>query len=114
ALALSGAVGILRLPTFIQRMHPPALGSTLGAWSVCAASIIWFSTLASAPLIHTWVIPILLCISVPITTRMLSRTALFRLREAGADAPAPLSGSPRIPPGRAGSARERGDPGREV
>ena len=34
--ALSGALGLLRLKDFFQRMHPPALASTLGAW--CAAS----------------------------------------------------------------------------
>ena len=83
-LALTGAVGILRLKQFFQRMHPPALASTLGTWSACAACIAWFSALASAPLVHAWVIPILLCISVPITTLLLSRAALLRLRDAGA------------------------------
>ncbi len=121
-LALSGAIGILRLKQFFQRMHPPALASTLGTWSACAACIAWFSALASEPLVHTWVIPILLCVSVPITTLMLSRAALLRLREAGADVPAPLSGGPRVRPRRAGDARGQGtgraapraDPEREV
>ena len=59
-LALSGALGILRLKQFFQRMHPPALASTLGSWSACAACIAWFSALETAPLVHTWVIPIVL------------------------------------------------------
>ena len=40
--ALIGAIGLLRMKEFFQRMHPPALASTLGAWSVALASIIYF------------------------------------------------------------------------
>ena len=29
--ALLGAIGLLRMKDFFQRMHPPALASTLGA-----------------------------------------------------------------------------------
>ena len=32
--ALIGAIGLLRMKDFFQRMHPPALASTLGAWCV--------------------------------------------------------------------------------
>ena len=32
--ALIGAIGLLRMKDFFQRMHPPALASTLGAWWV--------------------------------------------------------------------------------
>ena len=37
-LVLTGAFGLLRLKDFFQRMHPVALGTTLGTWSACAAS----------------------------------------------------------------------------
>lgn len=37
--ALIGAIGLLRLKDFFQRMHPPALASTIGAWCVALASI---------------------------------------------------------------------------
>ncbi|WP_205919943.1 monovalent cation/H(+) antiporter subunit G, partial [Pseudomonas viridiflava] len=47
---LTGALGLLRLKDFFQRMHPPALASTLGAWCVALASIIYFSALRSEPL----------------------------------------------------------------
>jgi multicomponent K+:H+ antiporter subunit G len=106
-LALSGALGILRLKDFFQRMHPTALASTLGTWCACAASIAWFSALASAPLVHAWVIPILICISVPITTLLVARAALFRQREAGDDVPEPLSGSDRMPRNRDANGGER-------
>jgi multicomponent K+:H+ antiporter subunit G len=113
-LSLGGALGILRLKDFFQRMHPLALASTLGTWAVCAASIAWFSALASAPLVHTWVIPIVICISVPITTLLVARAALFREREAGADVPEPLSGADRVRPNRTGKGDERRSGWREV
>lgn len=89
--ALVGAVGLVRLKDYFQRMHPPALASTLGAWSVALASIIYFSTLKSGPVLHGWLIPILLAITVPVTTLLLARTALFRKRMAGDDVPAEVS-----------------------
>ncbi|RMQ42647.1 Potassium efflux system protein PhaG [Pseudomonas cichorii] len=91
-LALTGAIGLLRLKTFFQRMHPTALASTLGAWCVALASIIYFSALKSGPVIHAWLIPILLSITVPVTTLLLARTGLFRKRMAGDDVPPEVSG----------------------
>ena len=89
--ALIGAIGLLRMKDFFQRMHPPALASTLGAWCVALASIIYFSVLKSAPVLHGWLIPILLAITVPVTTLLLARTGLFRKRMAGDDVPAEVS-----------------------
>ena len=83
--ALTGALGLLRMKDFFQRMHPPALASTLGAWCVALASIIYFSALKSEPVIHAWLIPVLLSITVPVTTLLLARTGLFRKRMAGDD-----------------------------
>lgn len=65
--ALIGAIGLLRLKDYFQRMHPPALASTLGAWCVALASIIFFSALQSSPVLHAWLIPILLSITMPVT-----------------------------------------------
>lgn len=91
--ALTGALGLLRLKSFFQRMHPPALASTLGAWFVALASIIYFSALKSGPVIHAWLIPVLLSITVPVTTLLLARTGLFRKRMAGDnDVPPEVSG----------------------
>lgn len=84
-LALIGALGLLRLKDFFQRMHPPALASTLGAWCVALASIIYFSAMKEGPVLHAWLIPILLAITVPVTTLLLARTGLFRKRMAGDD-----------------------------
>lgn len=89
--ALTGAIGILRLKDFFQRMHPPALASTFGAWCVALASILYFSGLKETPVLHAWLIPILLSITVPVTTLLLARTALFRKRMAGEDVPGEVS-----------------------
>ena len=89
--ALVGAIGLVRMKDYFQRMHPPALASTLGAWCVALASIIYFSALKSAPVLHAWLIPILLAITVPVTTLLLARAALFRKRMAGDDVPAEVS-----------------------
>ncbi|NAS63892.1 Na+/H+ antiporter subunit G, partial [Pseudomonas syringae pv. actinidiae] len=70
---------------------PASAGSTLGAWCVALASIVYFSALKSEPVIHAWLIPVLLAITVPVTTLLLARTALFRKRMAGDDVPAEVS-----------------------
>jgi len=86
------AVGFLRLPDFFQRMHPPALAYTFGSWSVTLAAILTFSIAESRALLHPWLIIILLSITVPVTTLLLARVALFRRRTAGeADTPPPLT-----------------------
>lgn len=97
-LVLSGvfvvisAVGFLRLPDFFLRMHAPALAFTLGTWTVALASILYFSMLHARPMLHPWLIVILLSITVPVTTLLLARATLFRRRMAGdAKAPPPLS-----------------------
>ena len=89
--ALIGAVGLLRLKDYFQRMHPPALASTIGAWCVALASIIYFSWLKEAPVLHAWLIPILLSITVPVTTLLLARAALFRKRMAKEPVPEEVS-----------------------
>ena len=88
--SLAGAVGLLRLKDFFQRMHPPALGYTFASWCAAFASIFYFSALEGRPSLHAWVIIILLSITVPVTTLLLARAALFRRRRAGAPVPPPL------------------------
>ena len=88
-LVLSGgfvvisAVGFVRLRDFFVRMHPPALAYTFGSWCVTLASIVYFSTLESRLVLHPWLIVIMLSITLPVTTLLLARVALFRRRVAG-------------------------------
>ena len=79
--ALAAAWGLVRLSSFYQRMHPPALAYTFGAWCITLASILYFSMQEQQLVLHPWVIIMLLSITVPITTILLARAALFRRRQ---------------------------------
>lgn len=94
--ALAASVGIVRLKTIFQRLHPPALAVTWSAWCVTFASMLYFSLHENALRLHAWMIIILLSITVPITTVLLSRAALFRgrRRPGGKRLPAPLQPLP--------------------
>ncbi len=103
-LVLSGlfvvvsAAGVLWLQDFFLRMHPPALAYTFGSWCVTLAGILYFSMREGRLLLYPWLIIIMLSITVPVTTLLLARVALFRRRSAGvADTPPPLTGPPHVP-----------------
>lgn len=89
-LSLIGSIGLLRLPDYFQRMHPPALANTLGAWCLALASVIHFSALESRAALQPWLIVMLLAITAPVTTTLLARAALFRRRQARDAVPPPL------------------------
>ena len=92
---LISAVGFLRVRDFFVRMHPPAVAYTLGSWSVALANVLYFSVLEARLVLHPWLIVVLLSITVPVTSLLLARVALFRRRAAGLpDTPPPLT-----PPG---------------
>ena len=91
-VTLIAASGLVRLPDFFARMHAPALAATLAAWIVSFASILHFSTRGAGLALHVWLIIIVLSITVPVTTIVLARAALFRRRRAGDDLPPPLQG----------------------
>lgn len=91
------AVGFLRLNDFFVRMHPPALAYTFGSWAVTLAGIVYFSAIERRVVLHPWLIIILLSMTVPITTLLLARVALFRRRQAGAaHTPPPLTRPPGL------------------
>jgi len=80
ALSLVAALGLLRLPDFFQRMHAPALATTLGTWCAALASIIHFWVTDFG--LRGTVVVILLGLTAPVTTVVLARAALFRRRAA--------------------------------
>ena len=85
------ALGFLRLPGFFLRMHPPALTYTVGSWCVALAGTLYFSMLEGRLALHPLLVPVFLAITVPVTTLLLARVALFRRRLAGkSDTPPPL------------------------
>ncbi len=94
-IALLGSLGLLRLKTYFERVHAPAIIATLGLWCVMHASIVYFSLLGHQMALHPLLLALFVAITVPVTTIFLMRAALFRARRAGqADVPANLSHRP--------------------
>jgi len=93
--ALAAALGLAFLKEGFQRLHPPALASTGGAWCICGAALVYFSALEHAPALYVWLIPILLAITVPVSTLLIARAMLFRRRQVGdPEVPPPLQVGP--------------------
>ena len=109
-LTLGASWGLVRMRTFVQRMHPPALAYVGASWCVTFASIVYFSAQNEGPQLHVWLIIILLSITVPITTALLARAALFRGRQAGQQLPPalqPRNASPASAPPPTRSSEEK-------
>lgn len=92
ALALIGSFGLLRLPTFYERVHPPTMGTTLGVAFNVAASMLLFSAIETRPVLQAILIAVFAIVTTPVTYMVLVRAAVQRDREsrdaAGDDAPA--------------------------
>jgi multicomponent K+:H+ antiporter subunit G len=78
--ALLGAVGMLRLPDFYARMHPPTMGTTLGAGSVLLASMLVSSALSHRAVVHEILITVFMTISAPVSAMLLMRAAVSRTK----------------------------------
>jgi multicomponent K+:H+ antiporter subunit G len=77
-LTLVGALGLLRLDSFYQRVHAPTLGTTLGAGFILIASMLFFSVARSRPVVHEVLIAIFVTVTTPVTLMLLVRAALSR------------------------------------
>jgi len=92
-LTFLGALGLLRLRTFYERVHAPTLGTTGGAGAILIASIIHFSVLGSRLALHEILITALVVVTTPVTLMLLARAALYRDRaEANPGVPQRLKG----------------------
>lgn len=89
AITLTGSLGLLRLGNFYQRVHAPTLGTTLGTTCIALASIIYFSALASRPVVHELLIIVFITVTTPISLMVLVRVAVFRDESATEGAPPP-------------------------
>jgi multicomponent K+:H+ antiporter subunit G len=79
-LAFSGSIGLLRLGTFYERVHPPTMGTTLGTGLVLIASMLYFTATESRPVLHEVLIGLFMTVSTPVTYMLLVRAALHRDR----------------------------------
>jgi multicomponent K+:H+ antiporter subunit G len=82
-LAFLGSLGLLRLKTFYERVHPPTMGTTLGIGLVLIGSMLYFSSLESRLVIHEILIGVFMTLTTPVTYMLLVRAALHRDRAEG-------------------------------
>ncbi len=77
-LAVTGSLGLLRMPDFFSRMHPPTMGSTLGTGCVLVASMLVSSAVVGRPVVHELLITLFVVMTAPVTAMLLVRAAVYR------------------------------------
>lgn len=80
ALSFIGALGLLRLPDFYARMHPPTMGTTLGTGCVLVASMLVSSAILHLPVLHELLITLFVTMTTPVSAMLLIRAAIARSR----------------------------------
>ncbi|MBX3674238.1 MAG: monovalent cation/H(+) antiporter subunit G [Burkholderiales bacterium] len=100
-LALVGSIGLLRMKTFYERVHPPTMGTTLGIGLVLVASMVYFTVTQSRPVLHEILVGVFMTMNTPVTYVLLVRAAVHRDALAGvgpaAREPAPPEQAPPEP-----------------
>lgn len=82
-VALVGSIGLVRMKSFYERVHPPTMGSSLGAVLIALASMVCFSVLRGRPSVHEILIVVFITLTTPVTFMLLGRAALYRDRNGG-------------------------------
>ena len=90
-IAFLGSLGLLRLKSYFERVHAPAIIATMACWCVMHATLLYFSMTGEGLALHALLIALFVAITVPVTNIFLMRAALFRARRAGSDVPPSLS-----------------------
>jgi len=78
SIVLIGALGLLRLRTFYQRMHGPAITITLGAGCLLIASMVFFTVGQKRLVVHEVIISAFLLMTAPVVSMMIIRAAVYR------------------------------------
>ena len=78
AFTLVGTIGLVRLPSFSQRIHAPTLGTTLGTACIALASMIYFTASGGRPVIHELAVIAFITVTTPAGLIILVRAALLR------------------------------------
>ena len=101
-LAFLGALGLVRLRSFYERIHAPTLGTSWGTAAILLASMLSYSWLQDRVILHEIVIGLFVMITTPVTLMVLGAAALKRDREEG---------DPAVPSRRAAGGDQLGDAG---
>lgn len=78
SIVVIGALGLMRLPSFYQRIHGPAITVTLGAGCLLLASMLYFTVLQSRLVIHELIISAFILMTSPVVSMLLMRAAVYR------------------------------------
>ena len=94
-ITLVGTLGLLRLKTFYQRIHGPAIAISMGAGCILVASMVYFTATQSRLVIHELLIGAFVLMTAPVVAMLLTRAALYRdLRARAAARPDTLAQPP--------------------
>ena len=78
SIVLIGALGLVRLHTFYQRIHGPAITVSLGTGSLLLASMLYFTVAQSRPVVHEVIIALFVLLTAPVVSMMIMRAAVYR------------------------------------
>lgn len=94
-LTFLGALGLLRLKTFYERIHAPTLGTSWGTAAILLASLLSWSWLQDRVILHEIVIGLFVMVTSPVTLMVLGAAALRRDRDESDHASVPRPPSRR-------------------
>ena len=94
SLTLIGSLGLLRLGHFYQRLHAPTLGTTLGTGGILIGSMIFFSAVATRPILHEILIAVFVTVTTPVTFILLVSATRHRRDVSPPSPPGPMRGPP--------------------
>lgn len=77
-VTLIGALGLLRLPHFYQRMHGPSISITFGTGCFILASMAYFTGLEQRPVVHELLITAFILLTAPVSAMLIMRAAVYR------------------------------------
>lgn len=80
AMTLIGSIGLIRLPSFYDRLHAPTIATSGGTVLICLASILCFAVLQSRWIFHEVLIIFFITVTTPVTLMLLGQAALYRDR----------------------------------
>jgi len=83
SIILIGALGLLRLSSFYQRIHGPAIVITLGAGCILIASMVYFTVAQARLVVHEVIIAAFLLMTAPVVSMLIMRAAVYRDLRAG-------------------------------
>ncbi|MBK8019356.1 MAG: Na+/H+ antiporter subunit G [Betaproteobacteria bacterium] len=78
AFVALGAVGLVRFPDLLTRLHGPTKASTLGLGCLLTASMLYFSNLAGYPSLREILITVFAVLASPVTALFIARAARAR------------------------------------